>query len=231
MSEKQKNSLSNIFHAAFPHTVPIMAGYFVLSVTYGVLMQSKGYSPVWALMVSLLAYSGSMQYASLGFFSVYDPLSALILSLSVNARYLFCSVGMLNKFSSAGRLRPLLFFTLTDESFAVAATTEPPAGMNGGSFYSMIFILNYIYWAAGTLVGGIIGNMLPFDTAGLDFTLTAMYTAMMIDLLRDKKMRACGLIGVACTVFSLIVFGKNNIIIPSLILILTIFIPFRRRIV
>ena len=54
----------SVFRAAFPYTVPVIAGYLVLSIAYGILMQSKGYSPIWALLISLLAYSGSMQYAA-----------------------------------------------------------------------------------------------------------------------------------------------------------------------
>lgn len=219
----------SVFRAAFPYTVPVMAGYLVLSIAYGILMQSKGYSPIWALLISLLAYSGSMQYAAVSLFTMpYNPVNAFILSVSVNARYLFCSVGMLKKFRDFGKYRPFLFFALSDESFATAATTEPPEGMDGGKFYSVIFLLNYLYWASGTLLGGLIGKMLPFSTAGLDFTLTAMYTAMFIDLLSDRKSRFCGVAGVICTLLARLVFGSGNLVIPALIFILCVLIPARR---
>ena len=52
------------FKAAFPYTVPVMTGYLVLSAAYGVLMQSKGYGPLWSTLTSALAFSGSMQYAA-----------------------------------------------------------------------------------------------------------------------------------------------------------------------
>lgn len=106
---KIKNA-SAAFRAAFPYTIPIMTAYLVLSVAYGVLMQSKCYSPIWALLISMLAYGGSMQYAAVNLFTVpFDPLNAFILSLTVNARYLFCNTGMLKRFSSAGKCRPFLF--------------------------------------------------------------------------------------------------------------------------
>lgn len=225
---KIKN-VSAAFRAACPYTIPIMAAYLVLSVAYGVLMQSKGYSPIWALLISMLAYGGSMQYAAVNLFTVpFDPLNAFILSLTVNARYLFCSTGMLKRFSDVGKCRPFLFFSLSDESFAIAATTEPPDGIKPGPFYTAVFLLNYLYWAAGTLLGGLLGSLLPFDAGGLEFTLTAMYTAMLIDLLHDRKSRFCGLVGVGCTAAAVLLFGSQNPVIPAMIMILVILIPARR---
>ena len=228
-SEMKIKNVSAAFRAACPYTIPIMAAYLVLSVAYGVLMQSKGYSPIWALLISMLAYGGSMQYAVVNLFTVpFDPLNAFILSLTVNARYLFCSTGMLKRFSDVGKCRPFLFFSLSDESFAIAATTEPPDGIKPGPFYTAVFLLNYLYWAAGTLLGGLLGSLLPFDAGGLEFTLTAMYTAMLIDLLRDRKSRFCGLVGVGCTAAAVLLFGSQNPVIPAMIMILVILIPARR---
>lgn len=225
---KTKNAAA-AFRAAFPYTLPIMAAYLVLSVAYGILMQSKGYSPIWALLISMLAYGGSMQYAAVNLFTVpFDPLGAFVLSVTVNARYLFCSTGMLKRFSGLGKYRPFLFFSLSDESFAIAATAEPPAGIKSGPFYTAVFLLNYLYWAVGTLLGGLIGGLLPFNASGLDFTLTAMYTAMLIDLLHDRKSRFCGLVGVGCTVAAVLLFGSGNPVIPAMIMILIILIPSRR---
>lgn len=221
--------IRTVFKAAFPHTVPIMAAYLVLSVAYGILMQQKGYGPLWSTLISLVVYGGSLQFASANLFAApFDPLSAFILSITVNARYLFCSVGMLQRFSKAGRYKPFLYFALSDESFAIAAMTDPPRGMGSGPFYTAVFLLNYLYWAAGTFIGGLIGSLLPFEAAGLDFTLTAMYTAMLIDLLRDRRSRFCGLAGVVCTVAAILIFGASQPVIPALLMILAVLIPARR---
>lgn len=108
--------------AAFPYTVPVMTGYLVLSAAYGVLMQSKGYGPLWSTLTSALAFSGSMQYAAVILFAgTFDPLAALIFSITINARYIFCSIGVLNRFAAAGPFRPFLYFALSDESFALAS--------------------------------------------------------------------------------------------------------------
>ena len=106
----------DVIKAAFPHTVPVLTGYLVLGMTYGILMQARGYGPLWSTLVSIITYGGSAQYAAIVMFAgLFDPVATFILSLTVNARYLFCSVGMLNKFTDTGRYRPFLFFSLGRE--------------------------------------------------------------------------------------------------------------------
>ena len=51
---RKDSSWPAVFRAAFPHTVPIMTGYLVLSLAYGVLMRSKGYGAPWSLCIILL---------------------------------------------------------------------------------------------------------------------------------------------------------------------------------
>ena len=219
-----------VFKAAFPHTIPIMMAYFVLALAYGIILASYGYGPLWAALASLLIFGGSIQYATTPLFiSPFNPLEGFVLSISINARFLFCSIGMLNEFEDAGKYRGFLFFALSDESFALAATVKPPAGMDKGRFLFLMFLLNYSYWAIGSFLGGLIGGLITLDTTGLDFALTAMYTAMLIDLMKDKRSRLCGIIGLACTCLSLVIFGASNMVIPALVLILIVLVLGRRR--
>ena len=53
------------FKYAFVRSVPIMAGYIVLGLGFGVLLQSKGYGAGWALAMGGLIYAGSMQYVAI----------------------------------------------------------------------------------------------------------------------------------------------------------------------
>ena len=50
---------------AFVSTTPVLAGYVVLGMGFGILLSSKGYGPVWSLAMSLFIYAGSMQYRPL----------------------------------------------------------------------------------------------------------------------------------------------------------------------
>lgn len=53
------HSLGRTLAAAFPHTVPVLTGYLVLGMAYGVLMQAKGYGAIWAFLMSAVAFAGA----------------------------------------------------------------------------------------------------------------------------------------------------------------------------
>ena len=57
---RKDSSWPAVFRAAFPHTVPIMTGYLVLSLAYGVLMRSKGYGAPWSLCIILLVAAATI---------------------------------------------------------------------------------------------------------------------------------------------------------------------------
>ena len=135
--------------AAFPHTIPVLTGFFCLGVAYGLLMETKGYGPFWSTLMSLVCYCGSMQYAAIALLTtVFDPVQAFLLSLMVNARHLFYGVSMLRKYAGLGSLRPLLIYWLTDETFSVLCTVDVPEGVERGHFYFWVSFLDYCYWGA-----------------------------------------------------------------------------------
>lgn len=122
------------FKAAFPYTVPVMTGYLVLSAAYGVLMQSKGYGPLWSTMTSALCFSGSMQYAAVILFAgMFDPLAAPIFSITINARYIFCSIGVLNRFAAAGPFKPFLYFRCPTKASPSPRRLRLPTGLTPGT--------------------------------------------------------------------------------------------------
>ena len=99
--------------AAFPHTLPVLMGFSCLGLTYGVLMASKGYGALWSLLMSALAFGGSMQYVAISLLTVaFDPLQAFLMSLMVNARHLFYGLSMLPRYRGMGRVRNALVFLL-----------------------------------------------------------------------------------------------------------------------
>ena len=102
---------------AFARTLPIMAGYRVLGLGFGVLLQSKGYSVGWSLAMSTLIYAGSMQYVTIDLLAGGASLiSAALMTLMVNARHLFYGISMLQphgKTCAKGGSRPCrLIFTV-----------------------------------------------------------------------------------------------------------------------
>ena len=216
--------------AAFPHTVPVLTGFLVLGIAYGMLMQSKGYGAPWALLMSGVAYCGSMQFAAISLLtSAFDPLGAFVMSLLVNARHLFYGVSLLEKYRGIGSAKPVLIYLLCDETFSIISSVEPPEGVRPGNFYLAISVLDYLYWVGGTLLGSLAGQFIRFDTTGLDFALTGLFVVLFIEQVSNPKNRAIGVVGLGCSVAALALFGADRLVIPAMILVLAALLIGRKK--
>ena len=215
---------------AFPATVPVMTGFLVLGFAYGVLMDTKGYGPLWSTLMSLLAFGGSMQYVAITLLTtVFDPIQAFLLSVMVNARHLFYGLALLGKYKGLGKVRGFLIFALCDETFSLVSAMEPPADMERKDFYLGVSILNYSYWVLATAVGGLMGDLIPFDTTGLDFALPALFVVLFMEQWKKKENRAAGIIGILCAAASLALFGPDNLVIPAMVMLLVVLLGGRKR--
>ena len=135
---------------AFVRSLPIMAGYIVLGLGFGVLLQSKGYGAGWALVMSGLIYAGSMQYVAIDLLAGGASLiSAAIMTLMVNARHLFYGISMLERYKDTGAAKPYLIFALTDETYSVVCSGGVPEGVDRKKYYFWVSLLNQLYWIAG----------------------------------------------------------------------------------
>ena len=216
--------------AAFPVTVPVMTGFLVLGIAYGILMQTKGYGPLWSALMSALAFGGSMQYAAITLLTTaFDPVQAFLLSVMVNARHLFYGLSLLEAYRGMGRARPFLIFALCDETFSLVSTVEPPEDVAPRDFYVAVTLLDYLYWVGGTALGGLLGRFITFDTTGLDFALTALFVVLFLEQWKKPENRPSGLIGIGCAAVSLAVFGPDKLVIPAMALILAVLLGGRKR--
>ena len=226
MTEKKKALLE-----AFPHTIPIMPAYIFLGAAYGMIMSSKGYGVIWALLMSLIVYAGSAQYVAITFFtSLFNPIYAFALTLMVNARHIFYGLSLMNKLKGTGRLKPFIIYMMSDETFSVLCAAEPKEGTDKAYFMFFIALLDYIYWAFGTTMGGLMGNVLSFNTKGLDFALTALFVVIFISQWKSQKKHSPAVIGVLSSVVCLIIFGPGNFIIPSMVMIMILLTAMKNKI-
>lgn len=211
------------FKYAFPKTVPVMAGYLVLGAAYGILMRVNGFGIFWALIWSAFVYAGSLQYLGITFFAaVVNPWYALFMSVMLNARHLFYGLSMVDQLKEAGKLKPYLIFSLTDETFSVLCSEQVPDHLPKYWVYFLIAALDHLYWIAGTLVGAIAGTMIRFDTAGMDFALTALFTVIFIDQWKSGKGHGAACIGVFSSILCVLFFGKNVFIVPAMVMIISV---------
>ena len=228
--DKKKGTSGAAFRAALPATVPVMTGYLCLGMAFGVLMKTNGYGVVWSVLMSLMCFAGSMQFLTITLLTtVFDPIQAFLLAIMVNARHIFYGLAVLEKYKGLGKLRAFLIFSLTDETFSLVSTLDPPEGVARKDFYFWISLLDYSYWVTGSAIGGLLGSLLTFDTTGLDFALTALFVVLFMEQWKKRENRPAGLIGIGCTVVSLLVFGADQLVIPAMVLILAVLLGGRKR--
>ena len=230
MEETQRYQRRAALRAAFPATIPVMTGFLCLGVAYGVLMQSKGYGPGWSVLMSAIAFGGSMQFVAITLLTTaFDPIQAFLLSIMVNARHMFYGLSLLDKYKGLGKVRPFLIYVLCDETFSLVSTLEPPEGVGRKDFCFWISLLDYLYWITGTALGGLAGNLITFDTTGLDFALTALFVVLFLEQWKKPENRPAGIIGILCAAVSLVVFRADNMVIPAMALVLAVLLGVRRR--
>ena len=213
--------------AAFPKTIPVMTGYLFLGIAYGIYMNVSGF-PFWYPMLTAVAiYGGSLEFLVVSMLlTPFAPLQTFLMALLIQARHLFYGIAMLDRYKGLGRKRVYLIFGLSDETFSLAYATPVPQGVDRGWVLFFITLLDQCYWIIGASLGGLLGSLLAFNTQGLDFVMTAMFTVILVDQLKKEKKPYTELIGLGCTVACLLLFGPDGFLLPamgSILLLLTIF--------
>lgn len=204
--------------AAFPHTIPIFAGFWFLGMTYGIYMNVSGFSFWYPMLMSITIFAGSMEFVTVNMLlGAFNPFQALVMTLMINARHLFYGLSMLDKFKGLGFKRIYLIFGMCDESFSINYTADIPADVDRGWFYFFVTLLNQFYWFFGATLGGIFGSFIHFSTEGLDFVMTAMFVVIFMEQWFKDKNHASSLLGLGISLLCLICFGADNFIIPAML--------------
>ena len=153
--QKKKEVRKKAFRAAFPHTIPIFAGFWFLGMTYGIYMNVSGFSFWYPMLMSLFIFAGSMEFVAVNLLlGAFDPLQALAMTLMINARHLFYGISMLDRYRGQGWKKIYLIFGMCDESFSINYTAEIPEDVDSGWFMLFVTLLNHFYWFFGATLGG-----------------------------------------------------------------------------
>ena len=215
---------------AFLKSIPVLAGYVVLGIGFGILMRDAGYGVLWTAAMSLFIYAGSLQYVGVGLLTGgASVLTTAITSLMVNARHLFYSISMIDKYKDAGQYKPYMIFALTDETYSLLCDGMTPSGVDTNQYRFLVSIFNHSYWVTGSVIGSLLGAVLPFSTEGIEFSMTALFVAAFTEQWLTTKDHVPALTGLICTLLCLVVFGKNNFLIPAMLLITLVLTLLRGR--
>lgn len=218
------------FKAAFPYTIPVLTGYLFIGIAFGVMFAEKGYSFLWAILMSTLVYAGSGQYLAVNFFVPgFSFIQAVFLTLMVNIRHVFYGISLLEKFNRFGKKRWYLVFGLTDETYSLLCTTNIPEDVDDEKFLLAITLLNQSYWIIGSAIGGIAGTVIPFDSTGIDFAMTALFVVIFLEQWFQKKNRIPAVIGVVVSFICLQIFGADHFVLPSMLIIIGVLFMSRKK--
>lgn len=213
--------MKKIIKKAFKDTIPVLTGYLVLGFGFGIILNSSGYGILLTFIMSLLIYAGSMQYAAVGLLTGGASfLTTALTTLMVNARHIFYGISMLGRYKWAGKRKPYLIFSLTDETYSlVCGDLDGVPYENRIDYCFLVSVFNHVYWVTGSVFGAVVGAILPFNMAGVDFALTALFITVFLEQWRTAKKHTPAVIGLVSSFVSLLIFGKDGFLIPAMLVI------------
>lgn len=203
--------------SAFLKTIPIMCSYLFVSMAYGMMMENAGYHWYDSLLVSMTVYTGAFQFVLITFLSSGASLITIaVTALLMNSRQVFYSLSFLEDFRSMGRRKWYMIHTMTDETYAVNCSLEDTEDKKDIMFFTAFF--SRCYWMIGAVLGGVIGQLIPFELEGIDFCMTALFVIIFIDQWERNQYHFPALTGLATAVICLLIFGQMAFMLPALIL-------------
>lgn len=217
--------------AAFPYTTPILAGFAFLGFAYGVYMNVMGFPFYYPFLLALVIFGGSLEFVAVSLLlAPFAPLATFLLALLIQARHLFYGLSLFDTYRGLGWKRFFLIYGLCDETFSIVFTAKRrlPRDVDRGWFMLWITWLNEGYWVLSALLGGLIGGMLPFDTTGLGFVMTAMFVVIFLEQWLHESCHATAMLGILAAGGSLALFGAQSFMVPAMVIILLALLLARR---
>jgi len=217
---------------SFKRSLPIMLGFFPLGIAFGILMQSAGYNALWTGASSVIVLSGSLQFLMVSFLKGGVPvLTIAVLSLLMSSRHMFYGIGFIEKFRGFHKASKwFLIYSLADENFSLHCAYKPQEGVKEEAAFVTTAALVISYWIVFTMLGALIGGLITFNTEGIDFSMTALFMVILLDQIREAKSALPLYTAAISAVLSLLIFGADSFILPSLIFTVAALCLLQRRI-
>ena len=215
---------------AFVDTIPVMTGYLVLGIGFGIVLETKGFGVGWAFAMSFFIYAGSLQFVAIDLLTGgAGLLTTALTALMVNARHLFYGISMIDRYKGAGKKKPYMIFALTDETYSLVCQDPVEEDMKEKHrYYFLVSLFDQFYWVTGSVIGSVLGAIIPFNTEGIDFALTALFVTVFVEQWLSTKKHRPAIVGVTVSVVCLAIFGADSFLIPAMALI-TMALTFMRK--
>ena len=226
--------MKNAFRYSLKHSIPILISFIPVGLAYGILMQTSGLNWVWTGACSLFVFAGSLQFLAVSFFAGgVSLLSVMIMALLLNSRHIFYGIPFLEKWKNYGIWKLFLIYALPDEAFSLHCSNTFDDGNEVNKRWTYVFdaLLILLYWVSLSIIGALLGSLITFRTDGIDFALTALFIAILIEQLKAAKGRKLpAIIAGVSSIVCLLIFGPGGFILPSLLITVVLLIVLRGRI-
>ncbi len=221
--------MKSSFKSAFPQTLPVLAGYVSLGIAFGILLRDAGYGVFYAFLMSLFVFAGSAQFLCVELLVANATLPQVaFLIFLLNFRHFFYGLTMISHYRNV-KNKWYLIFGLTDETYALLSANKIPSTVEKSDFYFAVTLLNHIYWISGSVIGSLVGALIPFDMTGIDFAMTALFAVLVVEQWKSHSKHFPAILGFSVSILSILIFGAENFIIPTLIIICVILLLFKNQ--
>lgn len=215
---------------AIVQSIPVMLGYLFLGFAFGLMLNDAGYGFWWAFFISVFVYAGSMQFVLVTLLTAGAGLwYTLIMTLFVNGRHMFYGLSFVEKFKKMGAIYPYMVFSLTDETFSLLCDLKVPEGMSAERVNFDISLLDHIYWIVGSCVGALAGKVLPFNTTGINFAMTALFTVIVVNQWMEAKEHTPAVVGGVVGILCLVILGADAFLLPALTITAIILLGVKKK--
>lgn len=221
--------MKSSFKSAFPQTLPVLTGYVSLGIAFGILLRDAGYGVFYAFLMSLFVFAGSAQFLCVELLVANATLPQVaFLIFLLNFRHFFYGLTMISHYRNV-KNKWYLIFGLTDETYALLSANKIPSTVEKSDFYFAVTLFNHIYWISGSVIGSLVGALIPFDMTGIDFAMTALFAVLVVEQWKSHSKHFPAILGFSVSILSILIFGTENFIIPTLIIICVILLLFKNQ--
>lgn len=220
---------ASALRAAFVASVPVLLGYVTIGIAFGLVLVKSG-QPWWlAPLMGVVVFAGAAQFMAVGLFAAGTGIAQIaVLTFLINARHMVYGLSLLGRYGACRRFKAYLIYALTDETYGILTTVEPPEGADRELYYTAVSAFDQSYWVLGSAIGAVAGGLVPFDTTGVDFALTALFIVLLVEQVRSVRKAAPYLIATAATGLALLIVGPANFLVVAILASIAGILPFRK---
>ncbi|MDP1573785.1 MAG: AzlC family ABC transporter permease [Coxiellaceae bacterium] len=210
---------TNPFRLALTLSFPVFLSYFSLGIVFGILFDHLHQPWYFAPIMSLFAYSGAVQFVTIGIMHQHGSYLLILLStIFIAARNSFYGLSFLKRFQVSLWKKAILIFTLVDTNYAVLNSNPPYHDKKQDEQFCLYLgLLICSYWVMGTLIGAFFSNRLP-HLQGLEFVLVAFFAILIFENYLKFRSIEPVMIGLIALIIALIAVPFNMMLLTGILI-------------